>query len=75
MTYDSWDHDGVFQVHTEDVFIELPSKRRGLHYHNVFSPSSNVELMLINIVRENFEGGYTEKKILVERNTYFLPKI
>jgi hypothetical protein len=56
VTYNSWGQDRVFQVHTEDGIVELMPSSRRLHYHDVSDPSSNVELMLVNIVRENFEG-------------------
>ena len=29
---------------------------QALHYHDVSNASSNIELMLVNTVRENFEG-------------------
>jgi hypothetical protein len=54
--YNSWDRNGGFQVHTEDGIVEfMPSSHR-LHYHDLSDPRDNVELMLVNTVRENFEG-------------------
>ncbi len=38
-----------------------PSSHR-LHYHDVSDPSSSMELMLINTVREDFEG-YTRQDV------------
>jgi hypothetical protein len=46
----------VFQVHTDGGIVEFKPSSRGLHYHDVSDPSSNVELMLVNTVRENFKG-------------------
>jgi hypothetical protein len=34
----------------------------GLHYHDVSDPSSNMDLMPVNTVRENFEG-YTRQDV------------
>ncbi len=36
--------------------MEFKPSRCGLHYYDVSDPTSNVELMLVNTVRENFEG-------------------
>jgi hypothetical protein len=62
VTYDSWDQGGVFKVHTDGGFMEFKPSHRRLHYHDISNPSSNVELMLINTVRENFEG-YTRQDV------------
>ncbi len=62
VTYDSWDQGGVFQVYTDGGIMEFKPSSRGLHYHKVSDPSSNVELMLVNTVRENFEG-YTRHDV------------
>jgi len=56
VTYDSKDRGGVFQVHTNEGIVESKPMARGLHYHDVSDASSNIELMLVNTVRENFEG-------------------
>jgi hypothetical protein len=50
VTYDSWDCNRVFQVHTKDKFVEFTLSSHGLHFHDVSNPSSNVELMLVNSV-------------------------
>ncbi len=42
--------------------MEFKPSSHGLHYHDVTDPSSNVELMVINTVRENFEG-YTRHDV------------
>ncbi len=43
--------------------MEFKPSSRGLHYHDVSDPSSNVELvMLVNTVRENFKG-YTRHDV------------
>jgi hypothetical protein len=62
VTYDSWDQGSVFQVHTDGGMVEFKPSSRGLHYHDVSDPSNNVELMLVNTVRENFEG-YTRHDV------------
>jgi hypothetical protein len=56
VTYDIKDRGGVFQVHTNQGIVEFKPSARGLHYHDVSNASSNIELMLVNTVRENFEG-------------------
>jgi hypothetical protein len=55
VTYNSWDQDRVFQVHTDGGIVEIKPSSHRLHYHDVSDPSGNVELMLVNTVRENFE--------------------
>ncbi len=62
VTYSSWDQDGVFQVHTDGKIVEFKPSSRRLHYHDISDPSSNVELMRVNTVRENFEG-YTRQDV------------
>jgi len=56
VTYDSEDLGGVFQVHTNQGILEFKPSAQGLHNHDVSDASSNIELMLVNMVRENFEG-------------------
>jgi len=56
VTYNSEDRGGVFQVHTNQGMVEFKPSARGLHYRDVSDASSNIELMLVNTVRENFEG-------------------
>ncbi len=56
LTYDSWDHDGVFKVHTEEGIVEFKPSEKGLHYHDTSKDSSNFECMLVNTVRDIFEG-------------------
>ncbi len=62
MTYDSWDQGEVVKVHTDGGIVEFKASSRGLHYHDVSDPSSNMELMLVNTVRDNFEG-YTRQDV------------
>jgi hypothetical protein len=62
VTYDSWDQDGVFQVHTPGGVVEFKSSPRGLHYLNLADEDSKIEYMLVNTVRENFEG-FTKHEI------------
>ena len=56
VTYDSWDCDGVFKVHTEEGIVEFKPCEKGLHYHDTSKDSSNFECMLVKNVRDNFEG-------------------
>jgi hypothetical protein len=60
--YDSHDQGGVFQVHTEEGIVEFKPSNQGLHYHDVSDENSNIEMMLVNTVRGNFEG-YTRHDI------------
>ncbi len=62
VTYDSEDCGGVFQVHTNEGVVEFKPSTQGLHYHDVSDASSNIKLMLVNTVRENFKG-YTRHKV------------
>ena len=61
--YDSADRGGVFQVHTNEGIMEFKPSAQGLHYHDVSDSSSNIELMLVNTVRENFEV-YMHHKVM-----------
>ena len=63
VTYDSWDCDGVFKVHTKDGIVEFKPSEKGLHNHNTSEDSSNFECMLVNTVRDNFEG-HTKQDIV-----------
>ena len=49
-------------MHTNKGFVEFKPSAQGLHYHDVSNASSNIELMLVNTVRENFEG-YTRHEV------------
>jgi hypothetical protein len=62
VTYDSWDRDGVFKVHTKEGIVEFKLSEKGLHYHNTSKDNSNFECMLVNTVRDNFEG-HTKRNI------------
>jgi hypothetical protein len=62
VTYNSGDRGGVFQVHTDGGIVEFKPSSCGLHYHDISDPSSNIELMLVNTVRENFKG-YTRHDV------------
>jgi hypothetical protein len=44
----------VFQVHTDEGIVELKPSAWGLLYHYVLDPESNIELMLMNTVRDKF---------------------
>ncbi len=54
VTYDSWDCEGVFKVHTEEGTVEFKPSEKGLHYHNTSQDDSNIKCMLVNTVRDNF---------------------
>jgi hypothetical protein len=62
VTYDSEDREGVFQVHTDEGIVVFKPSARGFNYHNVSDTESNIELMLVNTVRGNFDG-YTHQKV------------
>ncbi len=49
-------------MHTDEGIVEFKPSARGLHYHDVSDPESNIELMLMNTVRGNFEG-YTPHEV------------
>ena len=50
--YESEDCGGVFQVHTNEGIMEFKPSAWELHYHDVSDASSNIELMLMNTMRE-----------------------
>jgi hypothetical protein len=66
VTYDSWDRDGVFKVHTKEGIVESKPSEKGLHYHDTSKDCSNFEYILVNTVRDNFvrshQGRYCQGK-------------
>ena len=71
VTYDSWDRDGVFKVHTKNGVVEFKPTERGLHYLDMsvegdvvqhmlvtadVSEEKNEECMMVTTVRGNLEG-------------------
>ena len=46
----------MFKVHTKDGVVEFKPSERGLHYHDASEEDSNLELMFVNTVQDNFEG-------------------
>jgi len=56
VTYDSWDHDDVFKVHTKEGIVEFKPSEKELHYHDTSGDGINFKCMLVNTVRDNFEG-------------------
>ncbi len=49
-------------MHTDEGIVEFKPSARGLHYHDVLDPESNIKLMLVNTLRRNFEG-YTHHEV------------
>jgi hypothetical protein len=49
-------------VHTNEGIVEFKPSTWGIHYHDVSDLESNIELMLVNTMRGNFEG-YTHHKV------------
>jgi hypothetical protein len=47
VTYDSWDLNGVFKVHTKDGVVEFKPSKRGLHYIDVSVEGDVVQHMLV----------------------------
>ncbi len=43
-------------MHTKEEVVEFKPSEKGLHYHNTCKEDSNIKHMLVNTVRENFEG-------------------
>jgi hypothetical protein len=41
VTYNSWDHDGVFNEHTKEGIVEFKPSEKGLHYQDTSEDSSN----------------------------------
>ncbi len=46
VTYDSWDRDGVFKVHTKNGVVEFKPTERGLHYVDMSVEGDVVQHML-----------------------------
>ena len=49
-------------MHTNEGIVEFKPSARGLHYHDMSNASSNIELMFVNTIRENFKE-YTRHKV------------
>ncbi len=49
-------------MHTKKGIVEFKPSDQELHYHDVSDKNSNIEMMLMNTVRGNFEG-YTHHDI------------
>ena len=47
VTYDSWDRDGVFKVHTKNGVVEFKPTERGLHYVAMSVEGDVVQHMLV----------------------------
>jgi hypothetical protein len=58
VTYGNWDCDGVFKIHTNEGIVEFKPSEKGphLHCHNTSKEESNFGCLMVNIVRDNFEG-------------------
>jgi hypothetical protein len=52
--YDSWDHGGVFQVHTPGGVVVFKSSPHSLRYLDFTNKASRVEWMLVNTGQANF---------------------
>jgi hypothetical protein len=56
VTYDCWDWNRVFKVHTKDGVVEFKPSERGLHYADVSVEGDIVQHMLVtaNISEEEY---------------------
>ena len=64
VTYDSWDHGGVFVVHMPTGVIEFNPTEKGLHELDLAEVSpTDVATMLVTTVAENYEG-FTKREVL-----------
>jgi hypothetical protein len=72
--YDSWDCEGVFKVHTEEGIVEFKPSEKGLHYHDTSKDDSNIKCMLVNTVRDNFEG-HTKHNIVEAKEAWRLQRM
>jgi hypothetical protein len=64
-TYDSWDHDGVFVVHTPKGVVEFIPSEKGLHYIDVSKEENLVHHMLVNIETDNKTTNSDEQFVMV----------
>jgi hypothetical protein len=62
VTLDSWYCDGVFKVHTKEGIVEFKPIEKGLHYHDTLEDNRNFKCMLVNTVKDIFEG-HTKRNI------------
>ena len=68
VTYDSWDRNGVFKVHTQDGVVEFKPSERGLHYIDVSTERDVVQHMLVTAdisVKEDKEGENVTKECMM----------
>jgi hypothetical protein len=53
VTYNSEDHGGVFQVHTQDVAVEFKPSEQGLHYLDMAEHGDSVQHMLVTATEDH----------------------
>jgi hypothetical protein len=61
VTYDSWDRNGVFKVHTKDGVVEFKPSERGLHYVDVSAEMDVVQHMLVTADISKEEEKYDKE--------------
>jgi hypothetical protein len=61
--YDSWDHGGVFVVHTPNRVVEFKPNARGLHFVDV-SADETVQHMLVKDGMTNHKDNEEEEEKL-----------
>ena len=61
VTYDSWDWNGVFKVHTQDGVVEFKPSERGLHYIDVSTERDVVQHMLVTADVSEEEEKYDKE--------------
>jgi hypothetical protein len=65
VTYDSWDHNGVFIVHTSKGVVEFKPSERGLHFIDVSKEGDLVHHMLVHIETNNKTTSSDEGFVMV----------
>ncbi len=65
VTYDSWDRDGVFVVHTPKGMVEFKPSENRLHYIDVSKEGDLVRHMLVNIETDDKTTSSDEGFVMV----------
>jgi hypothetical protein len=65
VTYNSWDCNGVFVVHTPKSMVEFKLSEKGLHYIDMSKERDSVRHMLVNIETDNKMTSSDEQFVMV----------
>jgi hypothetical protein len=62
ITYNSWDHGGVFKVHTPNGVVEFKPNARGLHYVDMSADETDQHTLVMAGMTNHQDNGEEEEK-------------